>query len=197
MRIAIAIAVLLVAGLVHAGKLPPPMKFNLVQASCHTEPPGPCSPNFRFASGGVVMKSIKQPQPTCPKTGQPTEVPGATVQMRGVTKSGAPFSGSLHVIVSLKTTFGDDPNANCELRNTQVPALIPSLDGMLTCKNGTCKGSPYPIACLPPQCADVPLISELGSVTVNGVSFGPVLVFDDAELPFATPGSALGAAREP
>jgi hypothetical protein len=124
--------------------------------------------------------------------------PGATVQMRGVTKDAAPFSGSLHVTVSLKTTFGDDPNGNCELRNTQVPALIPSLDGMLTCKNGTCKGTAYPIACLPPQCADTPLVSELGSVKIeSGQTFGPVLVFDDAGLPFATPGTALAAAREP
>src|SRR6185503_17722912 len=97
MRIALAIATLLVT-VAHAAKLPPPMRFNLVQASCNAPAPavpGPCSSTFRFTSGTVVMKSLRQPQPTCPKTGKPTEAPGGTIQMKGVTKSGAAFSGSL------------------------------------------------------------------------------------------------------
>jgi hypothetical protein len=197
MRIAIGTSVLLVVGLAQAAKLPPPMKFNLVQASCNGTPPGPCSPNFRFASGIVVMKPIRQPQPTCPKTGQPTEAPGATLQMRGVTKSGAPFSGSLNLEVWLKTTFGDDSNGNCEFRNIQV-GNFQSLIGTLACKNGTCKGTAYPVGCLPRQCADAAVLSELGSVQVTGgLTFGPVLVYDDAGLPFATPGTALAPAREP
>jgi hypothetical protein len=141
------------------------------------------------------MKAQREPNPTCPKTGQPTEAPAATVQMRGVSKSGAPFSGSLSVTATLKTTFGDDPNGNCELRNAQV--IVPSLDGTLTCKNGTCKGTLYPAFCLPAQCADVPILSELGSVEVNGLTFGAVLVLDDAGLPLATPGTALAPGREP
>jgi hypothetical protein len=55
--------------------------------------------------------------------------------MKGVTKDGAPFTGSLTATASLKTTFGDDPNDNCELENVQVPNLQ-SLTGSLTCKNG-------------------------------------------------------------
>src|SRR5215813_5752807 len=129
MRIAIAVALGLVAGFAHAKtKLPPPARFNLVQASCNGQPAGPCSPNFRFTSGTVTMKSLRQPQPTCPKTGKPTEAPGASVQMRGVTKSGAAFTGSLNVSVNFKTTFGPDPNGNCELHDVLV-ANLTSLTG--------------------------------------------------------------------
>jgi hypothetical protein len=194
MRIVTGLTVVFAVGLAHAGKLPPPARLNLIQASCNALPPavpGPCSPTFRFASGTVTMKSLREPQPTCPKTGQPTEAPGATLQMRGVTKSGAPFTGSLPVTVNFKTTFGDDPDGNCELRNVQVPNF-PSLLGTLACKNGTCKGTAYPVACLPAQCADTPVLSEFGSVQApNQQFFGPVLVLDDADNAFATPGTAL------
>ena len=199
MRIAIGLVTLLVAAGVHAAKLPPPMKFNLVTANCNAVPPavpGPCSTSFKFTGGQVVMKAQKQPGPTCPKTGQPTETPGGSLVLKGVTKDGAPFSGSLPAQASLKTTFGSDPNGNCELRGTQVPNL-PSLQGTLTCKNGTCKGILYPIACLPAQCADTPVVSELGSVEVNGASFGPFLVLDDAGKPLATPGTFLLPSSEP
>jgi hypothetical protein len=199
MRIVIGLAMVLVATFAHAGKLPPPARFNLVQANCNALPPavpGPCSPAFRFASGTATMKSLREPQPTCPKTMQPTEAPGATVQMRGVTKSGGQFTGSLSVSASLKTTFGDDPNGNCELRNVQVPNL-PSLSGTLACKNGTCKGTVYPVACLPKQCADTPITSELGSVDANGQTFGSILVLDDAGNALATPGTVLVPGREP
>jgi hypothetical protein len=199
MRIAIALVTLLVAASAHAAKLPPPMKFNLVTAQCNALPPavpGPCSTSFKFTGGQVVMKAQKQPGPTCPKTGQPTETPGGSLVLKGVTKDGASFSGSLPAQASLKTTFGSDPNGNCELRGTQVPNLS-SLQGTLTCKNGTCKGIVYPIACLPAQCADTPVVSELGSVEVNGASFGPFLVLDDAGKPLATPGTFLVPSSEP
>jgi hypothetical protein len=197
MRPVIAIATLLVA-VAYAAKLPPPMRFNLVQASCNALPPavpGPCS-TFRFASGTVVMKALRQPQPACPKTGNPTEAPGGTIKMKGVTKNGGAFSGSLAAQAFLKTTFGSDPNGNCELRELHVPNLL-SLLGTLACKNGTCKGVVYPIQCVPKQCADTPIVSELGSVEVGTQSFGPILVFDDAGNPFATPGTALTPANEP
>jgi hypothetical protein len=199
MRIASAIALVLVTALAHAAKLPPPMRLNLIQASCAVLPPalpGPCSAMFRFANGTVTMKALRQPQPTCPKTGKPTEAPGGTITMTGVTKSGAPFSGSLDAQVSFKTTFGDDPNGNCELRNVVVPNL-PSLLGTVACKNGKCKGTVYPIQCLPSQCADTPISSEFGSVAAVGQTFGPVLVFDDAGRPLATPGTALAPSEEP
>jgi hypothetical protein len=198
MRIALGIVVAL-ATLAHAAKLAPPMRLNLVQAYCNAVPPavpGPCSPGFRLTSGSFVMKSLREPQPTCPKTGKPTEAPGGSILLRGVTKDGAPYTGSLHAQASLKTTFGSDPNGNCELREVQVPNL-PSLDGMLACKGGTCKGIVYPIACLPAQCADTPLVSELGSVMVGSQSFGPVLVSDDAGNAFATPGTTVAPGREP
>src|SRR5688572_18195513 len=105
MRIVLAIAALLVAAGVQAAKLPPPMRVNLVQAQCNALPPavpGPCSP-LRFTSGTVVMKSLKQPQPTCPKTGEPTEAPGGWLSLRGVTKDGAAFNGSLPAQAALKT----------------------------------------------------------------------------------------------
>jgi hypothetical protein len=116
--------------------------------------------------------------------------------MRGVTKDGAAFSGSLPAQVNFKTTFGADPNGNCELSGLQVPNLT-SLLGTLECKNGTCKGTVYPIQCLPKQCADVSVVSELGSVEVGTQSFGPVVVLDDAGNAFATPGTSLAPGREP
>ena len=101
--------------------------------------------------------------------------------------------------MSFKTTFGDDPSANCELRNQVVPTTLTSLVGTVECKSGKCKGTVYPIACLPSQCADTPIASEFGSVFVAAVgqSFGPVLVFDDAGQPLATPGTALAPSEEP
>ena len=197
MRIVIGIAALLVAAAVQAAKLPPPMRLNLVQASCNALPPavaGPCS-SFRFTSGTVVMKSQKQPKPTCPETGQPTESPAGSIQLRGVTKDGAAFNGSLPAQADLKTTFGSDPNGNCELHDLQV--YVASLQATLTCKNGNCKGVVYPVQCLPAQCADTPIVSELGSVKVGSQSFGPFLVLDDAGNPLATPGTALVPSREP
>ena len=200
MRIALVVTVAFAAAVGHAAKLPPPMKLPLIQASCQAVPPavvpGPCSPSFRFASGLVVMKALRQPQPTCPKTDKPTEAPGGTIQMRGVTKDGAAFSGSLPAQAALKTTFGSDPNGNCELANQQVPNLT-SLVGTLACKGGTCKGTLYPIFCLPKQCADTPVSSELGSVEISPQSFGPFLVLDDAGNAFATPGTILAPSREP
>jgi hypothetical protein len=199
MRTLVVIGVITIASAAVAAKLPPPTKLTLIQASCNALPPafpGPCSATFRFASGQMTMKSLRQPQPTCPKTGQPTEAPGGTFKLKGVTKNGAAFTGSLEAVGFLKTTFGDDPNDNFELENVQVPNLQ-SLQGTLTCKNGTCKGTIYPIQCLPAQCADTPILSELGSAEVGVQVFGPVLVFDDAGQPFATPGTALVAGQEP
>ena len=199
MRIALALVFLLAAAPARSAKLPPPMKLNLIQASCSALPPavpGPCSTTFRFASGTVTMKALRQPQPTCPKTGKPTEAPGGTIVMTGVTKSGAAFTGSLAAQVTFKTTFGDDPNGNCELRNVVVPNL-PSLQGSLACKSGKCKGTVYPIQCLPSQCADTPVSSEFGYVEAVGQRFGPIVVFDDAGQPLATPGTSLAAGEEP
>jgi hypothetical protein len=199
MRTLVVLGGVLAASVAVAAKLPPPTKLTLVQASCNALPPalpGPCSTAFRFASGQMTMKAIRQPQPTCPKTGQPTEAPGGSFKMKGVTKSGAAFTGSLNAVGFLKTTFGDDANDNCELENVQVPNLQ-SLQGTLTCRNGTCKGTIYPIQCLPAQCADTPIVSELGAVEVGAQVFGPVLVFDDAGLPLATPGTSLEPSAEP
>jgi hypothetical protein len=200
MRIAIVIGLGLASvGVARAAKLPPPMKLNLIQASCANGAanPGPCSTTFAFTSGQVVMKALKQPQPTCPKTGKPTEAPGGTITMKGVAKSGTPFTGNLDAQVAFKTTFGDDPNGNCELKNTIVPANFTSLVGTVECKNGKCKGTVYPISCLTPQCADTPVASEFGFVEALGQTFGPIVVFDDAGNPLATPGTALSPAAEP
>ena len=199
MRLVGIIALVAVAVSGEAAKLPPPMRLNLVPASCAVAPPalpGPCSATFRFTTGTFVMKGLRQPQPTCPKTGKTTEAPGGTITMTGVTKSGSPFTGSLDAQMYLKTTFGDDPNGNCELRNTVVPNLL-SVLGTLSCKNGKCSGTIYPFQCLPSQCADTPIVSEFGSVSAVGQTFGPVVVFDDAGQPLATPGTSLAPSNEP
>ncbi|MGH7895713.1 MAG: hypothetical protein ACREQL_13660, partial [Candidatus Binatia bacterium] len=157
-----------------------------------------CSPSFRFAAGSVTLRSAKEPVPVCPKSnGQDvTEAPAGDVRMTGVAKDGAAFSGTLDATVFYKTTFGDDPNGNCELRNLQVPNFA-SLLGKVACRNGKCRGTLYPIQCLPKHCADVPIVSELGSVEVGTQSFGPIVVFDDAGNAFATPGTAVAPGREP
>jgi len=162
----------------HAAKLPAPSKITLVQAQCPGAPPGPCS-TFGFASAVAILKSQKQPGPTCPKTGMPTESNGGTVQLKGVTKAGASFDGTLAAEVTLFTTFGTDPNGNCELEGTQI--TTPSLLGSLACKRGKCKGTLYPIACLPKTCADTPITTEMVGLVVR----------DDAGNALATPGTTL------
>jgi hypothetical protein len=187
------------AAVAHAAKLPPPNKLNLIQASCNALPPavpGPCSTAFRFTLGTAILRSAREPGPTCPKTGQPTEYVAGDVKLTGVSKNGTPFTGSLGAQMNLKTTFGDDPNGNCELRNIQV-GNYPSLTGTIACKHGTCKGPLYAVACLPAQCADTPVFSEFGSVTVNGQTFGALLISDDAGNPLATEGTVLSPAKEP
>jgi hypothetical protein len=169
---------LLVPALAGAGKLPPPSKLTLVQAQCPGPPAGPCS-TFTFAKGVAVLKSQREPKPTCPKTGMPDETNGGSVTLRGVTKSGTSFDGSLTAEVVLFTTFGTDPNGNCELEGTQI--TTPSLVATLDCKHGKCKGTLVPIACLPASCADTPITSELRSLVVR----------DDAAQSLATVGTTL------
>lgn len=164
-----------------AAKLPAPSKITLVQAQCPGAPPGPCS-TFTFASGFALLKSQKQPGPTCPKTGQPNETDGGSVQLKGVTKAGASFDGTLTAEVTLFTTFLADPNGNCELEGTQI--TVPSLNASLTCKKGKCKGLLIPVACLPKSCADTPIITEMTALVVR----------DDAGQKLATPGTTLAAA---
>src|SRR5262245_56895873 len=190
----------LMAGVAVAAKLPPPNRLTLVQAYCFNvppTPPGPCSPAFRFTSGTATLKSAREPVPTCPKSNglDPTEAPAGDVRLNGVTKAGATFAGMLDVWVAYKTTFGDDPNGNCELRGQQVPNLV-SLLGRLACKGGRCRGTLYPVQCLPQSCADTPIVSELGSVTVGTLTFGPLVVFDDAQNALATAGTSVAPGRE-
>jgi hypothetical protein len=142
------------------------------------------------------MKALKQPQPTCPKTGKPTEAPGGAITMKGVTKSGAAFTGSLDAQVYFKTTFGTDPTGDCELQSLTTGNLL-SLVGTVECKGGKCKGTVYPIQCLPSQCADTSITSEFGFVESGGQKFGFLVVFDDAGNALATPGSALAGSATP
>src|SRR5262245_52063146 len=138
------LVLVLTAGVAVAAKLPAPNRLTLVQASCFNvppAPPGPCSPAFRFTTGTATRTSAREPVPTCPKSNglDPAEAPAGDVQLKGVTKDGAAFAGTLDAWVAYKTTFGDDPNGNCELRGQQVPNLV-SLIGHLACKGGRCRG---------------------------------------------------------
>ncbi len=194
----IAVVAATIAGVgVAPAKPPAASKLTLVQAQCAaTLPalPGPCSPSFAFKRGTAVLKNVREPAPTCPRTGNPEEAKGGEVTLLGVTKGGAAFTGRLPAQVVLKTTFGSDPNGNCALVNVQIETL--SLIGMLDCRNGKCRGSLFPIACLPAQCADTPITSELGRfVDMNGQRFGPLVVMDDAGNPLATPGLFLAPSK--
>lgn len=162
----------------------PPSTLTLVQSQCDTTPPTPCAAAFAFKSGVATLTSAKQPGPTCPKTGSPTESKGGAVTLKGVTKSGAAFSGSLAVEVVLRTSFGADPSGDCAFAGIP-PIELPSLAGTASCTNGTCKGTLHPIACLDPTCADTPVITELISLTV----------FDDAGNKLAVPGTVLVPVR--
>ncbi len=157
-----------------------PSALTLIQAQCDAAPPVPCAPAFAFRSGTALLTSAKQPGPTCPRTGAPTESKGGQVNLKGVTKNGAAFSGALPVEVVLRTSFGVDPTGDCQFAGIP-PITIGSLQGTATCTNGTCKGTLHPIACLEPACADVPISSEFVSLTV----------FDDAGNRFAVPGTIL------
>lgn len=157
-----------------------PSKLTLVQAQCDGTPGVPCAAAFAFKSGSATLTSSKQPGPTCPKTGEPTESKGGDVTLLGVTKNGAPFTGALPAEVVLRTTFGTDPTGDCPFAAI-LPITTPSLQGTLTCANGRCKGSLHPIACLDPSCADVAVISEFVSLKV----------FDDAGNALAVPGTIL------
>jgi len=126
----------------------------------------------------MTLLGSKEPKPTCPKTGKPEESPAGTVKMTGVTNDGTPFSGTLTATVVLTATFGIDANANCDLRGTAL--AVPSLAAAITCTNGRCKGTFLPIACLPKQCADGVVTTELSSIEVtNGAT------------PVARPGTVL------
>jgi hypothetical protein len=161
-----------------------PSTLTLVQAQCDRTPPGPCSAAFAFKRGTATLTSTKQPAPTCPKTGDPTESKGGDVRLVGVTKNGAPFSGTLPVEVVLRTTFAVDPTGDCPLAPLP-PFTIPSLGGTLTCNAGKCKGALHPIACLDPTCDDVPITTEFVSLTVQ----------DDAGEKLAVPGTILVPVR--
>jgi hypothetical protein len=167
----------------HGGKGSVANRLTLVQAQCEGPPPAPCS-SLRFTRATATVRNVKQPGPTCPKTGDdPSENNAGDVRLDGVARAGAPFAGTLTVEVVLKTTFAADPNGTCSLAGVQI--ATPSLLGTLTCRNGACRGRLVAAACLPPQCADTPLVSELVSLIVK----------DDAGQPLATPGTAVPPAR--
>jgi hypothetical protein len=145
--------------------LPPPNRLTLVQAQCMGSPPGPCS-TLRFTSGTAILRSARQPAPTCPRTGNdPSENNTGSVRLSGVTSGGAPYSGSLTAEVVLRTTFATDPNGTCTLANVQIETA--SLVGTLTCRSGRCRGPLVAVACLPKPCADTPITSELLGLTVK------------------------------
>jgi hypothetical protein len=127
-----------------AGARGPKLILPLVRAQC----PGavPCLPAFAFRTGAAQLTSAKEPAPSCPKSGKPSETPGGTVQMAGVTRDGAPYTGSLAVEVTNQTTFG-------------------SRD----CKAGRCSGKLLPSACLPRECIDAPITTEFRLLEVLDV----------------------------
>ncbi len=176
----------LVAGAQAAGKKgAPPSTFTLVQAWCDATPPVLCAPSFAFKAGTATLTSARPGEPTCPKTGQPTEAKGGEVRLVGLTKGGAAFTGSLPVEVVLRTSFGPDPTGNCSFAGIP-PIVVPSLQGTVACRGGKCRGAVYPIACLDPACADVSVTSELVSFRVG----------DDAGNALAVPGTFVLPGRE-
>jgi hypothetical protein len=159
---------------------PPPSRLSLVQAQCAGPPVGPCSA-LTFTSGTAILLGQKEPKPACHAPDLPK---GGEVRLVGVTKNAASFSGTLHVSVYFKATFGPDANGNCVLAGLQLSS-VESLTGDLACKNGRCKGDLVGAACLPGDCADALITTEFSSFTV----------FDDAMKPLATPGTFVPPAK--
>jgi hypothetical protein len=157
-------------------------RFALVRAQCGQIGFGPCSPAFDFKRGVVELSGAREPTPTCPKTHQPSEAKAGTVKVTGLTKNGAPFTGTLTTETDLITTFGKSDTSACELKDTST-GVLPSLVGDVTCKNGKCRGTLIPIICLPPQCADVAITTQFAAFYLN----------DDANPPevIATPGTVI------
>lgn len=176
MRTMVALLLIVSSGVpVFAKKAPAYATLGLVQAQCAGTPPGACS-GMTFTRGTAALRTQREPSPTCPKTGQPNESSAGDVTMAGVARGGAAFTGSLPVEVTLKTTFGQDPNGNCSLSGIQIE--LPSLTGTLVCRNGRCKGALLPIACLEKLCADTPVTTE----------FTGLVIRDDAGKDLARPG---------
>jgi len=178
----LALTVATTAGAARRGKVTPTSRLSLVQAQCGTVPPAPCSPSFAFASGTATLTGETAPQAACHPPARPK---GGQVRLTRVTKNGAPFSGMLHVSVTLKTTFGTDThNGNCELQGVQI--TTESLTGEIACRSGKCKGDLFGILCLPGTCADESFTTEFVSLLVN----------DDAGLPLAAPGIFVPAGKD-
>ena len=163
-------------------KVTPPSKLSLVQVQCGTVPPGPCSPSFAFTGGTAILTGETATQAACHP---PTRPKGGSVRMVGVTKSGTPFTGTLHASIVLKATFGiDRHNGNCELQGVQI--TTESLTGDIACRKGKCKGDLFGILCLPGTCADESFTTEFVSLVVN----------DDAGQPLAAPGIFVVAGKD-
>src|SRR5262245_21918646 len=151
----LSIVLVLTAAVAAEAARGPRLTLPLVRAQCVGAVP--CSPAFAFRTGVAQLTAAKEPAPTCPKTGKPSETPGGTVQLAGVTRDGAPYSGTLAVEVTNLTTFGSD-SGDCPLNGLQIET--PTLLGTLACKAGRCKGNVVPSACLPRECADAPITTE-------------------------------------
>jgi hypothetical protein len=157
--LAVAVLVTALAGV--AAAKGPKMLLPLVRAQCAG--PSACQPEFDFKNGSAELTAAREPAPTCPRTGKPSETPGGRIRLTGVTRSGSPYAGDLAAEVTNQTTFGSD-GGDCPLNGLQI--TTPSLLGTLACKAGRCKGVVLPISCLPSECADVPVTTELGLVEV-------------------------------
>jgi hypothetical protein len=188
------VAGLLVVALAPAleAKGKPLLTMALVRAQCASPPPAPpapCAPAFDFATGTVTLTDQKQPTPSCPRTGNPSESPAGSIKLRGVTRDGAPFTGTLFLSIEQVTSFGADTvNGNCQLSGVP-PFAIESLTAYVACRTGKCKATILPIGCLPKTCADTPIVSEFGALTVYDV--------DDpaTRIPVARPGIVVTPAR--
>jgi hypothetical protein len=156
-----------------------PSRLSLVQAQCAGPPPGPCAPGFAFSRGTATLTSARQPAPTR----DPARQKAGDVRLQGLTRDGAPFTGTLAAEVTFRTTFTTDADADCDLRGVQIEVL--SLSGAVPCRGGRCAGTLRPIGPLPLRCADVAITSQLVSIVVR----------DDQGRVVAVPGVGVPAGK--
>jgi hypothetical protein len=181
------LSLLLGSSVGHAGRALVYARLSLVQAQCGQLTIAPCAPAFAFKSGVAALTTLREPAPTCPRTGLPEEAKAGTVTLTGVTKDGAPFTGTLPTETVLKPTFGANPASSCVLAGIPSAPVV-GVVGDLTCRNGKCRARLKPPVCLPAECADVPVTAELVSFKVLDGSGNPEAVV-------ATPGTFIAPKR--
>jgi len=126
-------------------------KFRLVQAQCTT---GPCHPTLSFRGGQGKFITPRQPKAVTSRL-------IGKIKLNGLTSVSIP---SLDVEVEGTRLYGDDPDSDCPLANTQTTGVFAS--STMSCNpnifanESGCRGKLFVGALTPPQCSDVSVYTQ-------------------------------------